>query len=201
MHHQLPLPMCVASLVSIQSKKPKPGVRFRREGREESVARLWKYAQAAFSFFWRKSRNFFFGVSRVFFSMEIFFWCKSRKLFFFWRKSRMGKKTPFFTKKKKRRGNTRTTQQPPLLPEEVKHIAPTDILGTSGTGKAMEPWREGWFLYSSPADGGNNVRQMAEITSSTLIMTANKKLQFALRPLASGIKMTILLPAPPATKL
>ena len=93
------------------------------------------------------SRFFFFGVSRV--------------TFFFWRKSRMGKKNPFF-QKKKRRGNTRTTQQPPLLPEEVKHIAPTDILGTSGRGKAMEPWREGWFLYSSPANGGNNVRQMAE---------------------------------------
>ena len=28
-----------------------------------------------------------------------------------------------------------------------------------------------------------------------------QKMQFALRPLASGIKMTILLPAPPATKL
>ena len=44
-------------------------------------------------------------------------------------------------------------------------------------------------------------RQMAEITWSTLIITANKKMQFALRPLASGIKMTILLLAPPATKL
>ena len=80
-----------------------------------------------------------------------------------------------------------------MLPEEVKHIAPPDILGTSGTGKAMEPWREGWFLYSSPADGGNNV----EHTHHDL----KQKMQFALRPLASGIKMTILLPAPPATKL
>ena len=125
-------------------------------------------------FFWRKSRNFFlFGVSRVFFRRKFFFGL-SHVNFFFWRKSRMGKKNPF-SQKKKRRGNTRTTQQPPLLPEEVKHIAPTDILGTSGTGKAMEPWREGWFLYSSPADGGNNVRHMAEITWSTLIMTANKK--------------------------
>ena len=56
-------------------------------------------------------------------------------------------KKPFFSKKEKGGGGTRTTQQPPLLPEEVKHIAPTDILGTSSTGKAMEPWREGWFLY------------------------------------------------------
>ena len=115
----------------------------------------------------------FFGVSRVTF----FFWRTSRffrRIFFFWCKSHMGKKNPFF-QKKKRQGNTRTTQQPPLLLEEVKHIAPTDILGTCGTGKAMEPWREGWFLYSSPADGGNNVRQMAEITWSALIMTANKK--------------------------
>ena len=104
----------------------------------------------------------------------------------------MGKKNPFY-KKKKRRGNTRTTQQPPLLPEEVKHIAPTNILGTSGTGKAMEPWREGWFLYSSPADGGNNVEHTHH--------DRKQKMQFALRPLASGIKMTILLPAPPATKL
>ena len=123
---------------------------------EISVSRFFIF------FFWRKSRNFFFfGVSRVFFSTEIFFfWCKSRKLFFY--VSRVWGKKTHFSKKKKRRGNTRTTQQPPLLPEEVKHIAPTDILGTSGTGKAMEPWLEGWFLYSSPANGGNNVRQMAE---------------------------------------
>ena len=115
-----------------------------------------------FIFFWRKLRKFFFGVNRVIFFRREFFFGVSRVNFFFWRKSRMGEKNPFF-QKKKRRGNTRTTQQPPLLPEEVKHIAPTHILGTSGTGKAMEPWREGWFLYSSPADGGNNVRQMAEI--------------------------------------
>ena len=49
---------------------------------------------------------------------------------------------------------TRATRQPPLLPEEVKHVGPTDILGTSGMGKAMELWCEGWFLYSSPIDGG-----------------------------------------------
>ena len=70
----------------------------------------------------------------------------------------MEKKKTLFSKKekkRKRRENTRTTQQPPLLPEEVKHIPadPTDILGTSGTGKAMELWREGWFLYPSPTDG------------------------------------------------
>ena len=101
---------------------------------EISVNRFFIY------FFWCKSRNFFFLWRKLrFFSTEIFF---------FWCKSRMGKK-PFFPKKrKKRRGNTRTTQQLPLLPEEVKHIAPTDILGTPGMGKAMEPWREGWFLYS-----------------------------------------------------
>ena len=80
-----------------------------------------------------------------------------------------------------------------MLPEEVKHIAPTDILGTSGTGKAMEPWREGWFLYSSPADGGNNVEHTHH--------DRKQKMQFALRPLASSIKLTILLPVPPATKL
>ena len=51
------------------------------------------------------------------------------------------------------RKNTRTTQQLLLLPEEVKHIAPIDMLGTSGTGKAMKPWREGWFLYLSLVDG------------------------------------------------
>ena len=83
----------------------------------------------------------FFGVSHV-----NFLFCVSR----------VWKKKPFF-QKKGGGGNTRTTQQPPLLPEEVKHIAPKDILGTSGTRKAMEPWREGWFLYSSPVDGGNNV--------------------------------------------
>ena len=106
-------------------------------------------------FFWRKSRFFF--------RRKFFFFGVSRVNFFFFGVSRVWeKKTHFSKKKKKRRGNTRTTQQPPLLPEEVKHIAPTDILGTSGTGKAMEPWREGWFLYSSPANGGNNVRQMAE---------------------------------------
>ena len=61
----------------------------------------------------------------------------------------------FFSKKRKEKGGClEKTQQPPLLPEEVKHIAPTDIWGTSGTGKAMELWREGWFLYSSLADGG-----------------------------------------------
>ena len=101
-------------------------------------------------------------------------------------------KKPFFQEEKKRGGgdggNTRTTQPLPLLPEEVKHIAPTDILG-----KAMEPWREGWFLYSSPADGGNNVEHTH--------YDRKQKMQFALRPLASGIKMTILLPAPPTTKL
>ena len=105
------------------------------------------------------------------------------------------KSNPFKTlfSKKQRRGNTRTTQQPPLLLEEVKHIAPTEILGTSGTGKAMEPWHEGWFLYSLPADGGNNV----EYTHHD----RKQKMQFALWRLASGIKMTILLPTPPATKL
>ena len=66
------------------------------------------------------------------------------------------KKKPFFSEKKQRRlprKNTRTTQQPPLLPEEVKHVAPMDILGTSGMGKAIELWRDGWLLYSSHADG------------------------------------------------
>ena len=67
----------------------------------------------------------------------------------------MGKKKIFQRKKRRLpRKNTRSNQQPPLLPEEVKHIVPTDILGTSGTGKAMEPWHEEWFLHSSPADGG-----------------------------------------------
>ena len=142
----------------------------------------------------KRKSLFFFGVSRVFFSWRKFFFfgCKSRKLFFLG-VSRVWGKKPFFPKKKTRRRNTRTTQQLPLLPEEVKHIAPTDMLGTSGTGKAMEPWREGWFLYSSPADGGNNVEHTHH--------DRKQKMQFALRPLASGIKMTILLPAPPATKL
>ena len=45
-------------------------------------------------------------------------------------------------------------------------------------------------------------RQMAEIACGRWRNHDRKqKMQFALRPLASGIKMTILLPAPPATKL
>ena len=45
-------------------------------------------------------------------------------------------------------------------------------------------------------------RQMAEITCGRWQNHDRKqKMQFALRPLASGIKMTALLPAPPATKL
>ena len=44
---------------------------------------------------------------------------------------------------KERRRTTRTTQQPLLLPEEVKHVAPTDMLGTSNMGRAMELWCEG----------------------------------------------------------
>ena len=57
----------------------------------------------------------------------------------------------------------------------------------------MEPWRKGWSLYSSPADGGNNVEHTHH--------DRKQEMQFAFRPLASGIKMTILLPVPPATKL
>ena len=105
----------------------------------------------------------------------------------------MGKKNPFF-QKKKRRGNTRPPNNRHRTGGgEAYSPHPTDILGTSGTGKAMEPWREGWFLYSSPADGGNNVEHTHH--------DRKQKMQFALWPLASGIKMTILLPAPPATKL
>ena len=100
--------------------------------------------------------RFFFGRKSHFFQRNCF-WCRSCKRKILGVKSRVGKNPPFF--QKKRRGNTRTTQQLPLLPEEVKHLAPTDILGTSGTGKAMEPWLEGWFLYLSPADGGKNVEQ------------------------------------------
>ena len=51
----------------------------------------------------------------------------------------MEKKTFFQNGKKRERLTgkiTRTTQQPPLLPEEVTHVAPMDILGTSGMGKA-----------------------------------------------------------------
>ena len=105
----------------------------------------------------------------------------------------MEEKNPSFQKKQKNSGEQKKTQQPPLLPEEVKHIAPANILGTSGTGKAMELWREGWFLNSSPSDGRNNVEHNHH--------DRKQKMQFALRPLASGIKMAILLPAPPATKL
>ena len=124
--------------------------------------------------------RFLFGVSHVFLTENFFGVSRVR-----------GKKTPF--QKKNRQGNTRTTQQPPFLPEEAKHIAPTDMLGTSGTGKAMEPWREGWFLYASPADGGNNVEHTHH--------DRKQKMQFALRPLERRIKMTILLLVPPATKL
>ena len=67
-------------------------------------------------------------------------------------------------------GNIRTTQQPPLLLEEVKHVAPTDILGTSSTRNAMESWREGCFLYSLPAHGGNNVQHTNVKCSSSLQM-------------------------------
>ena len=44
-----------------------------------------------------------------------------------------------------------------MVPKEVKHIPPTEVLGTSGTGKTMEPWHEGLITHSSPVDGGNNV--------------------------------------------
>ena len=112
---------------------------------EESVPRLRNKRYSLF-LFWRKSHNFFLGEGAFFFS--------GGNHFLFWCKSRMGKKNTFLQKRKKnRRGNTRTTQQPPLLLEEVKHIAPTDILGTSGAGKAMEPWREGCFL---PYKGEHN---------------------------------------------
>ena len=66
------------------------------------------------------------------------FWCK---LCFFSNQN--------FFQKKKEGDYLEETQEPPnnrhCLPEEVKHIAPTDIFGTSGTGKATELWREGWF--------------------------------------------------------
>ena len=55
----------------------------------------------------------------------------------------MWKKNFFSKKKRTTRKIKRTIQQLPLLPKEVKHIAPTDMLGTSSMGKAMEPWREG----------------------------------------------------------
>ena len=39
--------------------------------------------------------------------------------------------------------------QLPLPPEEVKHKAPIDILGTSRMRKALETWHEGCFkLYT-----------------------------------------------------
>ena len=47
---------------------------------------------------------------------------------------------------RKKREQQEKPQEPPNnghCTEEVKHIAPTDILGTSGMGKAMELWREG----------------------------------------------------------
>ena len=44
-------------------------------------------------------------------------------------------------------------------------------------------------------------QQMAEIMWSTLIMSANKKCNLPFGLLASSIKMTILLLAPPANKL
>ena len=84
----------------------------------------------------------------------------------------MGEKPPFFLKKKAGKHKNHPTT---AIATGGGEACSLHILGTSGTGKAMEPWREGCFLYSLPADGGNNVRQMAEITWSTLIMTANKK--------------------------
>ena len=49
----------------------------------------------------------------------------------------------FFGKKERKKDNKNpTTQEPLLLTEEVKHIAPTDILGISSMGKAMESWNE-----------------------------------------------------------
>ena len=68
-------------------------------------------------------------------------------------------KTLFSKKIKKSWGNTRTTQQPPLLLEEVKQIASTDIFSTSGTGKAMEPWREGTGAAASQCVTPRGVRQ------------------------------------------
>ena len=48
----------------------------------------------------------------------------------------------------KKARTTRTTQQPPLLPEEVKHIAPTDILGTFSTARRRKhgPRRRTFWL-------------------------------------------------------
>ena len=64
------------------------------------------------------------------------------------------KKTLFQKKKAGKHKNHPTTA---IATGGGEAYSPTDILGTSGTGKAMEPWREWWFLYSSPADGGNYV--------------------------------------------
>ena len=106
----------------------------------------------AFFFFWCKSRHFLFAVSGVLLT-EFYFGGKITSTFFLC-KTRMEKN--LFSNNN--RGDTKTTQQPPLLLAEVKHIAPTYNWGTSSTGKAMELWREGWFSYSSPAHGGNNVQ-------------------------------------------
>ena len=46
---------------------------------------------------------------------------------------------------------------------------------------------KGDFLYSSPANGGNNVEHTHH--------DRKQKMQFALQPLASGIKMTIVADA------
>ena len=60
----------------------------------------------------------------------------------------MGKK-PLFYKGKKKETTLEKTQEAPdncHCYQRRKQIDPTDILGISNTGKAMEPWCEGWFF-------------------------------------------------------
>ena len=129
----------------------------------------------------------------------------------------------------KKRKITRTAQQPPLQPEEVKHVAPTDILGISSMGKAMEPWREGQFLRKERKNVGAHpyellifliffcslryhrqlfdfVRDCAGSSNSWFEVGAHPYellIMIAICPSAFGkqYQITILLPAPPAAKL
>ena len=98
----------------------------------------------------------FLGVGHVFLK-ECFFGV-SRVNFFFGRMSRMGKKTIFSGREKRgEAGKHKNHPTPAIATGASEAYSPNGHLGTSGTGKAMDPWHEGWFLYSSPANGRNDV--------------------------------------------
>ena len=91
---------------------------------EKSISSVLFFGLNCIFVFSRKSHSV--RPKLLFFRRKVFFWAY-----------RVSEKQ-IFQKKNYLEKNTRTTQQPPLLPEEVKHMAPADVLGTCGTGKAMD---------------------------------------------------------------